>query len=282
MHSPFSSFARTCAVFSIAIAVVSSPADAGKRRREAAGMLQPYAFFKNSTRREPKPEEQSLVVKLGSGCTGFFVRNDQRRTLLMTARHCVNMSITNWCSSDGKVTDTNGEVGKCTKIIAADTSHDIALFEAAFSYTPTDAQSLVLGTFAPDVGQRLVMIGYPVDKFRLKKLTTSEDCWITEKHVASPHGATMNDASAKHNCTTYGGNSGGPMIAEGTDIAVGLPFTYYPNHYFEYEEDDVANHAKMAQMADFASVHSTELTSAGVETASKIQAPRVMPGPPIP
>ena len=54
------------------------------------------------------------------------------------------------------------------------------------------------------------------------------------------------------------------MIAENTDIAVGLPFTYAPNDYNERGATNLNTASHMAQMADLVAVHRNELEAAGV------------------
>jgi hypothetical protein len=230
-----------------------------------AGSISPFAFFKNSLRRTSTASESDHVVRFVKGCTAFFVKNSLGKTYLMTARHCAKMSIYGWCKAGGKFIDENSKEGKCQRVVASDDSHDIALVEATFPYTPSTSQPLSLAAYSPKKMQKLVMIGYPADAYRKGYATTTDRCWITEEDVASPHPITMSDRSAKHNCTTYGGNSGGPMIAEGTSIAVGLPFTYYPDNYTSYDEKDVTNHAIMAKMSDFVASHRATLLAAGVD-----------------
>jgi hypothetical protein len=227
--------------------------------------IAPFAFFKNSTRRASTVSESDYVVRFVKGCTAFFIKNSKGKTYLITARHCAKMSIYGWCKRGGKFTDENAKEGKCDRVVASDDAHDIALVEATFPYKPTASQSLSLAAYSPKKLQKLVMIGYPTDVYRKGSVTTTDRCWITEEDLASPHPITMSDRSAKHNCTTYGGNSGGPMIAEGTSIAVGLPFTYFPDNYTNYDEKDVTNHAMMAKMSDFVADHRATLLAAGVD-----------------
>src|SRR5690606_21280912 len=115
------------------------------------------------------------------GCAAFFVANTRGKTYLISARHCFGYQITSWCANDGRLVDNEGNEGRCRRIVAADMSHDIALFEAEFeAYTEPDA-ALRLASFEPEVNTRLVMIGYPADKFRKGTLTTTEECWVLRK-----------------------------------------------------------------------------------------------------
>lgn len=222
-------------------------------------------FFQNSTRRDATAQEADHVVN-ARGCAAFFVANRSGKTLLGSARHCFNYSITNWCQGGGMVTDNQGRTGTCQRIVAADANHDIAVFEAKFPYVPEEQDTLRLAAYQPKLQDRLVMIGYPADKYRLGRLTTTEDCWVIRESVPSPHSqAALSDRSSLHNCTTYGGNSGGPMMLEGTRVVLGLPFTYAPDDYHLRDPWDPATAAHLAQMADFVSFHRAKLEAEGVE-----------------
>ena len=98
---------------------------------------------------------------------------------------------------------------------------------------------------------------------RRGRLTVTENCWVIDGDEPSPH-ADLLDRSALHNCSTYGGNSGGPMIAEGTRIAVGLPFTYQPGDYDRRDPNDRATAAYLAKMADAAGTFREALVAAGI------------------
>lgn len=228
-------------------------------------------FFENSTRRDPSADEANAIVRL-KGCTGFFVANDQDRLFVMTARHCFGRPYEEapqrWCDSDlGTVTDANsGAVGKCHRVVAATEKYDLTLLEFKFAEDFRPAATLRLASFVPALETQLHMVGYPADKFRESKLTLTENCWIVDKSANSPH-QDLVDLSGRHNCTTYGGNSGGPMIKVGTDIAVGEPFTYRPRNYKEYEADKVEDSAFIALMAGFVERHGKELSAAGVVIA---------------
>jgi hypothetical protein len=151
--------------------------------------------------------------------------------------------------------------------VAADRDHDIAVFEANLSYVPSQSRSFRLAAYEPPIGTRLKMIGYPADDdpetARHGELTTTENCWILSDGLPSPYD-DLRDRSSLHNCSTYGGNSGGPMYVEGELDAVGLPFTYVPDDYHRRDPWDPETAAYMAQMADFVATHRGELEDAGV------------------
>lgn len=224
-------------------------------------------FFVNSLRRDANESEKGLVVRTPKGCAAFFIKNNQNKTILGSARHCFDHKITEWCNTGGPLVDNFGNQGKCERIIAADTTHDFAIFSAKFPYIPSADQTLTLTTFEPKIGTNLKMIGYPADKYRAARLTVTENCWILKSSVTSPH-LNMRDRSSLHNCTTYGGNSGGPMIVSGTSFVVGLPFTYAPNDYNLRDSQNLTTAAYMAKTSDLTLLFRSKLLAEGIVIAN--------------
>jgi hypothetical protein len=226
--------------------------------------LSPRQFFENSRRRDANASERALVAYV-NGCAAFFVENSRGKVFLASARHCFSSAITRWCQGGGQFRDNDGKVGVCTRVVAAATDLDIAVFEASFAHAP--ATQLRLAAYAPPVRTRLFMIGYPADAdpttARRGRLTVTENCWVLSSDTPSPY-QDLRDRSAHHNCSTYGGNSGGPMIAEGTLSAVGLPFTYVPNDYRRREAESLATAAHLAKMQDFVGRFRTTLDAEGI------------------
>lgn len=123
---------------------------------------------------------------------------------------------------------------------------------------------LALSPCDPPIGHPLLTLGYPADVFRRGQATLTRSCrrlpdgaplwrdspaWSTEDahdrrrindQIAARRAAEAPDQNAaedqidafvertafRHDCTTWAGNSGGPMLAEGTDVVVGVPFDY--------------------------------------------------------
>jgi hypothetical protein len=66
-----------------------------------------------------------------------------------------------------------------------------------------------------------------------------EHWWVQSRQATNPFQESdsisnyfrrgMQDRVFHHNCALYGGNSGGPILIEGTDIAVGMPYSFEPN-----------------------------------------------------
>lgn len=251
-------------ILTIAIAMLSA---LGCKPRQAADDSSAKNFFENSRRREATNVEKARVVRLPMGCTGFYVENSQRKTVVATARHCVDYNATDWCKKLGEMTDAvSGTKGTCKAIVAGDGLHDIFLFESTLPL-PNSMKTFRLAGFAPPARTRLTMTGYPADKYATGGVMTSENCWILRDLVDSPHKESADgakgalDKSYTHNCSTYGGNSGGPMFIESTDIVVGQPFTYSPENYGNraYTEE-----AWGAHMVEFVKTFRTQVDAAGI------------------
>jgi hypothetical protein len=250
---------RTRAMLSFASILPFGLIACGERPQPSSDLQQ---FFEQSTRRDPTALEAAHVVNL-DGCAAFFVANSAGKTIMGSARHCMSYSVTNWCPT-GTVRTNAGRIGRCTRVVAADVGHDIALFEVNLPYDASAA--LRLAAYQPPVGTRLQMIGFPADQYRQARLTLTEDCWVLQTTTRSPHAdSNLQDRSSLHNCTTYGGNSGGPMIKEGDDVVIGLPFTYQPGDYHQRSSTDLSTAAHLAQMADFVATHRQELDGEGIE-----------------
>lgn len=258
-------------------------------RPEQEGGRGSNQFFENAQRRDATAAEASRVGQLTtSQCASFFLENTANKTFVATARHCVDFAITAWCANDGALVDNSGHAGKCTRVVAADTSHDIAVFEAALAHPTKGDATLRLAAYVPPLNTKLIMTGYPADEdpltARRGKLTTTANCWILSGAVTTPYPneTTSLDVSARHNCSTYGGNSGGPMYLEGTREAIGLPFTYLPDDYNRYSSTDVSSAAYLALMAGFVSNHAAELAAAGIVISNGPNSPPTPVDPPPP
>lgn len=229
-------------------------------------------FFENAVRRDATAAEASRVAQLvTSKCASFFLENTANKTYIATARHCVEFAITSWCASDGAIVDNNGVRGRCTRVVAGDGNRDIAVIEANLPHPSTGEATLRLASYVPSVETKLIMTGYPGDDdpltARRGRLTTTESCWVLGGVVGSPYASQDQntlDLSAPHNCSTYGGNSGGPMYIQGTRDAIGLPFTYVPDDYTRNSATDLTTAAFLALMADFVSAHRGALRAAGI------------------
>lgn len=231
---------------------------------------EPKQFFQNARRRDATDAEGDLVLSL-LGCTAFFIENTKNQAIVTTARHCFNFKESEFCANGGTFSTNDGFTGRCLNVLAGDAEHDIVMFRAEFPFLPGPDRTLRPSGFAPDAGTRLKMIGFPTDPERQGRLTVTEQCWILQTSSdRSPLSAKkLLDETARHNCSSYGGNSGGPMMIEGSRIVVGLPFSFIPNDFTLYPGDNVRMSAYMARIADFADRHKSILTDAGVVIANR-------------
>lgn len=214
-------------------------------------------IFENSIRRdfdlslEADAAARRRIVELDMGCAAYFVENTQEgKVILGSADHCADYDPAAWCVQ-GTFTDHEGKVGSCQRIIASEPGRDIFFFEAKYDQPVPVERTLRLTAYLPKINTRLQMLGFPAD-IRHGMATLTENCWILSDSVESIHThdnpATV-DPSQMHNCSTYGGNSGGPMIIEGTRDVIGLPSTYQPAQIAPYKKDELV--AFLVSMADF-------------------------------
>jgi len=111
------------------------------------------------------------------------------------------------------------------------------------------------------------MTGHPGDPNRKGRMTSTFNCWTLQSTIASPYIGTyfnLYDTSSLHNCSTYGGNSGGPLYLEGTNIAIGLPYTYRPHDFNLRDPWDLDTAAYLAQIGDFVTRNRQKLNQAGI------------------
>ncbi len=193
-------------------------------------------FSANSRRATvAKTDAKALsFVKIG-GCTGFFVKTtDTNKSFVSSSRHCFKYDAPTWCKTGSARIHATGEEIKCLGIAAGTQTHDTILLE--FQNIPRDRS----GDFAytnkmAAKGTRLEMIGYPKDGFLTDRtvdtLITTHNCKIvaikaTNLYTNIPE--VIDDKVFRHDCSTYGGNSGGPMMIEGTRTIIGIPDQYRP------------------------------------------------------
>ncbi|HYX35733.1 MAG TPA: leucine-rich repeat domain-containing protein [Oligoflexus sp.] len=241
-----------------------------------------FKFFENSIRRDPDPESSSKVVKLEVGCTAFFVENMSGKAILATAAHCFRLSASGseeaWCAASGSFIDNNGDKGTCKRIIAGDPNRDIMFFEANYSKPIRVEQTFRLATYDPSKNTRLNMLGYPADRIRNGKITLTENCWIVEEGIFPPayDQFGFQDPTYMHNCSTYGGNSGGPIYVEGSRDVIGMPSEYSPGDY-SFMPSDFG--VRMNAISDFVAHKKDMLEAEGIafSTVQPIAGPTELP-----
>lgn len=234
-------------------------------------------FFQNSRRRVADPSDIESIAKFMPpiGCAAFFVANQDNRPLVVSAQHCNHFDLQSWCENGGSIKSLKTEkVTKCRRIIAGDNQHDIVLFEV--DLTDNVPPGLTLTSYLPSPGTRLKMIGFPVDPTAENKAVVTENCWLKMNDGGTDEDHDGNrDKKGRHNCTTYSGNSGGPMLIEGISEVIGLPSRYTKDD-FNNRSPDTDNLCYVDLMFDFVTTHLTELVDARV-VISAMQPTRGIP-----
>lgn len=259
-------------------------------------------FFENSPRRDATETEGRGILRMNiaqaggtqTWCSAFFVRNSKKRPLIATARHCVQFDMASACKMNrlSFVSQANGYSGLCKRVVAESKELDMTLIEADFGTAWVETmlpaiEFYSLSSQRPRVGTRLVMLGYPVDPYRRGAFTVSDNCWVSnnpavqftdlnaadqdltkrysDAAVKNPLSDLIRHGSAAfNNCSVYGGNSGGPILKEGTKIVLGLPTRYWPGAYGTQNSQRTE---AMDSTVDFIEANKTILRAAGILTA---------------
>src|SRR5262249_3480074 len=154
-----------------------------------------------------------------------------------------------------------GHIGKCASVVLDDTDADYFIFEASFDGHPDEysqVEQLSPIFIYPKGDEQVEAYGFPADDERNGRPTKSSNChlfnayadpefknfymnFLTEdskksstetvgnydaKFQAAASNVMKNETFLRHNCSIYGGNSGGPMILKGTHLLVGMPESY--------------------------------------------------------
>lgn len=245
-----------------------------------AGPSQLYSFFENSLRRDPISIEADGVVKVGSAtqinCSAFFVSNSQKQALLMSANHCFQGKIREQCQAGNLwVFDHQDRpLGYCQETLIENQHHDMVLFKMKVLPDVYLPQGLSLAKYDPRPGLALKEIGFPSDRFRNSKITVSDNCWVLKAPYRyafvpprwdTPAGRGLTTRLVAHNCSTYGGNSGGPLIQVGSTTVMGLPDSYFLDDFTLYSAQGSSVVSEMAVMSDFVLEHESTLKALGVK-----------------
>lgn len=234
-------------------------------------------FFENSRRIDAPKNLRAGIAHINTGCAGFFLKNAGNRNFVATARHCFKYNDAAWCAkSDRGIKDVaSGSKLRCKRIVAGDTSHDFIIFEAEASQRDRSGD-FELASFGLEKDMRLEMLGFPADPFAARQLKLSQHCWVNAPTSMSRYNLAdvINDETFLHNCSTYGGNSGGPLFLEGTRIAVGIPDHYSPNN-FSMRSRSANSQGVLTSgfIVDFAK----EIEAAGIVVAKQAPLPKPKP-----
>lgn len=221
---------------------------------------------KNTVRERPGDWAYRSILKLSMGCVGFFVKNNKNKIYVATARHCVAYEMTKACINNSFTLKTMiGEhIGVCKKVVVGTGEDDMIIIEVEFPNKRIIQDfflPLTIASYFPEQWTRLNLIGFPTDYYRKGKFTSATNCWVNNNidgfniKIARNHLTTRqyreNQAEYNHrvqtgvttpslssqikpinsyfNCSVYGGNSGGPILVEGSTEVVGIPNAFLPN-----------------------------------------------------
>jgi hypothetical protein len=228
-------------------------------------------FFENSRRVDANAAQKRGLARL-RGCTGFFLKNAQNKNLIATARHCFSYNAPEWCATGIAKDEASGTELRCKSVAAGDSRHDLVVLE--FEDAPRDRTlDFELATFPLTKDLRLEMLGFPGDLYNsARALKLTQNCWVIEPKTRNIYDDpnVADDKTFTHNCSTYGGNSGGPMFIEGTRIAIGIPDTYAPNDFSQRARNERAAQGVLA--ADFAADFAEAIANYQVVTRASVPA----------
>lgn len=259
----------------------------------------PQQYFRNSRRSHATANDRRGIARVkrldtDKKCTGFFLKSSTTKTFLATAKHCLyslpddaNASdattrnpqfwdIDRWCSRGGTAEDVEtGATGGCKQggLRVGDSSHDFAIIEMNISRAPGANQDLFgsfrLADFTPAATTPITMLGYPDDISdpslgceANECLVKTDNCWVVNVDDNSLRSTYANgdlSRKARHNCTTQFGNSGGPMVMEGTPgVVMGLPASYRQGDNVQHFPDE--NLLPMNLLGEFIAAHRDQLS----------------------
>lgn len=271
----------------ILLFTLSSCIDVNKdQKNPKADPIVSKQFFENSYRGAILRDENmgKGIVEVDSGCTGFFLKNKDNKNYILSARHCFDYDAVKWCKNSGsaEVYDSSYKDITCVKVAVGDKFHDTVILEFE-NYERDRSQDFSLGSFYLEDSTMLQMLGFPADKYnRANFLQLTQHCWAKPNESFVDfwwyfwtsifdyfyYGSDVSeDHYFFHNCSTYGGNSGGPMFVEGTRIAVGLPNKYLPDNYYQYSS---IRTSEGIRLADFVEDFAKEIKDLGIAVTEKI------------
>ena len=221
-------------------------------------------MFENARRSDPAPGDGKGVLQMivhrdskTFVCTAFFVNNKGNKPYIMSARHCAGYEMTKVCNEGGITFKTHAGsfTGKCQSVAIEKTDLDETLLVGNFENWETkvlpNISFYTLSDQRPRFDTRLEMLGYPADPVRRGAFTITDQCWVSGERMVNIYDYPQQAAAMKtkftaiasnnlfsllkhrmpafHNCSVYGGNSGGPILKEGTSIVLGLPTSFFPD-----------------------------------------------------
>jgi hypothetical protein len=256
------------------------------------------ALFRQSKRFDPKPEDLKEFVSLG-GAAAFPLKNSKNLPIFMSGRHVVGEDAEKWCAhpnpKDVLTTNSGVRLAKCKKIIAAREHIDPFVFLIEGEQIP-ELTPLSLAGFLPSSKTPLQLLGFPADTFRKRKPTVTDNCWVLNPaygtqqdmyqklRAAYPTAPQFSESETQkkdvserftHNCSVYGGNSGGPMLLKDTSIVLGIPIEYIEQKDIkEGLIDEESERVSSDTMEFFVKTFPFELKEYGIEVIDRPPDPK--------
>lgn len=215
-------------------------------------------IIEESIREDLDQRGKESMLRLQNGCSGFWVKNDGNKSLAATARHCLKKitgtrystlnQIEKLCQ-DKKIyfTNTKAEKFYCKKIAIFNKDHDLFIMEV--DGKASIKKELVLSEIDYRYGLPLMSYGYPADPIRKGRATKTFNCHSLSHPVSSVD--RVYKRFVYHNCSTWGGNSGGPLLIEATDYVIGIPGAYQPRQNVNYKLNRYSETTHLEMVSDF-------------------------------
>lgn len=207
--------------------------------------LQTYAhkvsLLNQSFRGRPFSNEEKSIIKMvpvntnKTRCTGAFVKNSKNMFIVSLAAHCFGKEEISKerCRSYNYIA-AGGKIGECGNVLLSKHDSEAVLIEVWFDdQALPEVKPLALADFDVEKSTRIYVPGFPGDEFNQNdSLLVSRNCWVSALPTPIQKYSLTNmsefqkigddvDEWVLHTCSTEHGNSGGPVILEGTDIALG-------------------------------------------------------------
>lgn len=197
----------------------------------------------------------------------FFLATARHCFAYEMTRNCHAANLANGFMPVALLASGDAAIAYCKRVVAGTRQDDMVIIELEFQdvfqrYANPEKLAeavariyqgpvLSLASFTLPTYSQLQMIGYPADTDRRGMLTVTERCWETSgvgkdfftnlptARLGGNVGVIPIDPTLRssvqelnrelrwHNCSVYGGNSGGPILLYGTRIAVGIPAAYH-------------------------------------------------------
>lgn len=197
-------------------------------------------------------DEQGGVI---GRCAASWIASERYSDLFQSANHCTRYQPYAACSriqihlpeaaNQGKLTNST-RIGRCKEIKFASDNSDYLFFRITVDRPQllNGMQQLYWSSTTPAVNTPLVSYGFPSDSERSRRATRTANCEVLKTDSVETwsdyleerfngnipsdwqEASQRTDPRFEHNCSTYSGNSGGPLVIANSRIIVGMPSDY--------------------------------------------------------